>query len=412
MFDFTTTTFVHNADMIEANPNVSAHSENSENYLRIGYHLFKYEDVAAIYRHPYTASRNAKLIVDIDGFMASTPVTSNQIKRFKLDFYLRRSGDNNPFYSNDFVFKGKDFHYEWTNKENTAKKVAKMINKIIRLYGDVYLNVYVGKTGEEAGKLVFENDNYGLFTEAQLKGYVPELSDCCTYREGMWDVIDELGTDVEWCGTNSCDEPQYPVVYSVHKEDSDDLDPGFLRAEQGVEGFGTYQQILKDLRLPTLENMRWLSPTTDEMPIPGNKYVQYTFHQISCRGVLGGSAVGEVTHSKTTHVFFVPTCGCGESLDEVMKQAIKDAGMENLMLTTIDEKNGMAGDGVVSDKVTDPTVAEAGKFTHDLTKKAKTSNGDAHDAESSSESGNNGGTTSSESNTEQGNTEQGNTPNP
>lgn len=391
MFDFTTTTFVHNADMIEANPNASAHSENSENYLRIGYHLFKYEDVAAIYRHPYTASRNAKLIVDIDGFMASQPVTENQIKRFKLDFYLRRSGDNNPFYSNDFVFKGKDFHYEWTNKENTAKKVAKMINKIIRLYGDVYLNVYVGKEGDEKNKLVFENDNYGWFSEAQLKGYVPELSDCCTYREGMWDVIDELGTDIEWCGENSCDEPSYPVTNSIHKEDGDELKPGWLVAQQGVEGNGTYQQLLKDLRLPTLENMRWLSPTTDEMPLPGTKYVQYTFHQIACRGVLGGSAVGEVTHSKTTHVFFVPTCGCGDDLDNLMQQAIEDAGMKDLMLTTIDKTNGMAGNGVVSDKVTDPAIAEAGKFVHDLTKKAKTSNSDEHSAKSGSESGGNGG---------------------
>ncbi len=117
MFDFTTTTFVHNADMIEANPNAAAHGENSENYLRIGYHLFKYEDVAAIYKHPYTAPRNAKLIVDVEGFMAAA---GGSVKRFKLDFYLRRSGDNNPFYSNDFVFKGKDFHYEWTSKETTA----------------------------------------------------------------------------------------------------------------------------------------------------------------------------------------------------------------------------------------------------------------------------------------------------
>lgn len=376
MFDFTTTTFVHNADMIEANPNKDAHSENSSNYLRIGYHLFKYEDVAAIYRHPYTASRNAKLVVDIDNFMKTDE--AKESKRFKLDFYLRRSGDNNPFYSNDFVFKGKDFHYEWTNKENTAKKVAKMINKIIRLYGDVYLNVYVGKTGDEAGKLVFENDNYGLFSEAQLKAYVPEISDCCVYREGAWNVIDELGKDLCWKGKNDCDEPFYPVVYSIHKEDEDELTPGFLYAEQGVEGFGTYQQLLKDLRLPTLENMRWLSPTTDEMPIPGNKYVQYTFHQISCRGVLGGAAVGEVTHSKTTHVFFVPTCGCGDSLDEVMKEAIKDAGMENLMLTTVGKD--MSDDAIVSDKVTNPAKVE--NFAHDLTIKAITHNSDTHDGES------------------------------
>ena len=363
MFDFTTTTFVHNADMIEANPNAAAHGENSENYLRIGYHLFKYEDVAG-----------------------------NGVKRFKLDFYLRRSGDNNPFYSNDFVFKGKDFHYEWTSKENNAQKVAKMINKIIRLYGDVYLNVYVGKDGDEKDKLVFENDNYGLFTEAQLKAYTDGYDACCNFN-GNWEVIDELGTDVCWEGEGDCDEPYYPVVKSVLDEEheSDPLTNGYLKAEQGVEGFGTYQQLLKDLRLPTLENMRWLNPAADEMPIPGTKYTQYTFHQISCRGVLGGSAVGEVTHSKTTHVFFVPTCGCEKDLTTIMDTAITEAFGDKLMLTTIDADNGMAGDGVVSDKVTDPAVAEAEAFEHDLTKKAKTSNGDEHGAASGSEPGGNSG---------------------
>ena len=374
MFDFTSTTFVHNADMIEANPNAAAHGENSENYLRIGYHLFKYEDVAAIYKHPYTAPRNAKLIVDVEGFMAAA---GQGVKRFKLDFYLRRSGDNNPFYSNDFVFKGKDFHYEWTSKETTAQKVAKMINKIVRLYGDVYLNVYV-----EEGKLVFENDNYGLFTEAQLKAYTDGYDSCCNFI-GNWEVIDELGTDVCWEGEGDCNEPFYPVVKSVLDEEAktEALTTGYLKAEQGVEGFGTYQQLLKDLRLPTLENMRWLNPAADEMPIPGTKYTQYTFHQISCRGVLGGSAVGEVTHSKTTHVFFVPTCGCEEDLTTILDAAIEEAGMKDLMLKTTGET--MDGDYVVSDKVTDPAVAEAGKFIHDLTIKASTANKDEHGAQTS-----------------------------
>lgn len=362
MFDFTTTTFIHDADMIEANPNLLNHSgenDHSTNMLRLENKIFRYEDVVAIYRNPYIAPMNAKLVVDVDEFMAE----ATEAKRFKLDFYLRRSGDNNSFYSNDFVFKGKDFHYEWTNKHNNVDKVAKMINKIIRLYGDVYLKVYT-----ENGKLVFENDNYGWFTEAQLKVYVPELSDCCTYREGAWEVKDELTTKCPASGEYECETSPQPTMLS---------DEGWLTAYQGVNGFGTYEQLIKDLRLPTMENMRWMSPTASEMPIPGNKYVQYTIHQISCRGVLGGSAVGEVTHSKTTHVFFVPSCGCGEDLDDLLTAAIKDAGMKKKMITTTGARDGEGGNGIINNDATgNPAVIE--NFEHDPSIKANPVNTSEH----------------------------------
>lgn len=390
MFDFTTTTFVHDAGMIEANPNQVNHQgegASSQNMLRIGNFIFKYEDVVAIYRNPYIAPANAKLYVDVKGFMESEEAA--EAKRFKLDFYLRRSGDNNSFYSNDFVFKGKDFHYEWTKKQNTAEKVAKMINKIIRLYGDVYLKVYTEEVDGNS-MLVFENDNYGLFTEAQLKVYQPEISDCCTYREGDWEILDELDGPVHYCGEYTCDEPMLPYVTS---KDNEDYNKGWLTAWQGVNGFGTYEQLIKDLRLPTMENLRWMSPTASEMPVPGNKYVQYTFHQISCRGVLGGSAVGEVTHSKTTHVFFVPACGCGDDLDVKMWEAIEAAGMKDLVLSTDggtpkeptlqgngDEKPGTTKGTIISDSVTDPVIAEDGKFIHDTEIRAKTTNSTPHEA--------------------------------
>lgn len=405
MFDFTTTTFIHDADMIEAFPG-SATGQTSK-ALRLENKIFKYEDVVAIYRNPYVAPANAKLKVDIEGFMTSVAATTeySDAKRFKLDFYLKRSGDNNSFYSNDFVFKGKDFHYEWTNKQNTAAKVAKMINKINKLYGDVYLKVYT-EHDEDANHdvLIFENDNYGIFTEADLKIYLPEASDCCTFREGGWDIVDALPSELHYCETKDpCVTPIIPFKTSVDNEEyyqaavpasgNNAGTPqlgGWLISYYGVNGFGTYEQLLKDLRLPTMENFRWMSPTASEMPIPGNKYVQYTIHQISCRGVLGGSAVGEVTHSKTTHVFFVPTCGCGDSgdLDTVMKTAIVNAGMESLLLSTDTDTMGaeatstlMAGPALTSDPTTDPVEVE--NFTHDLSIKADVVNEEAPAAEPS-----------------------------
>ena len=73
----------------------------------------------------------------------------------------------------------------------------------------------------------------------------------------------------------------------------------------GKRGFGTYTQIMKDLRLPTLENTRWISPNAEELPVMGALYNQYTITYCADRGVIGSDAVGDTTKSTTQHIFFV-----------------------------------------------------------------------------------------------------------
>ena len=100
---------------------------------------------------------------------------------------------------------------------------------------------------------------------------------------------------------------EYKVVKSAltdaHKEDAD-YDVNFT-IEQGVEGFGTYQWILKNLRLPTAARTSWTAINADEAPIIGAKYNEYIIRYCVNRGIMGGDAVGEVTKSLTTHVFYV-----------------------------------------------------------------------------------------------------------
>jgi len=75
--------------------------------------------------------------------------------------------------------------------------------------------------------------------------------------------------------------------------------------QQAKQGFGTYRNMIKDYRLPTASNTRWNKIIQDETPVVGAKYNQYTIVQCVNRGIMGGDAVGEVTKSRTTHVFFV-----------------------------------------------------------------------------------------------------------
>ena len=101
--------------------------------------------------------------------------------------------------------------------------------------------------------------------------------------------------------------------------------------EAGKEGFGTYTQILKDLRVPTAANTRWNRIAQDESPIPGAEYNQYTVVYCTDRGIMGGDAVGMPVKSQTTHVFYVKkelvtefeglftTAGVNTKMEEVTK---------------------------------------------------------------------------------------------
>lgn len=73
----------------------------------------------------------------------------------------------------------------------------------------------------------------------------------------------------------------------------------------GVESFGDFTNLIKNHRLPTLDNNRPFGENQEELPVMGATYNQYTFEYVAERGVMAQSVVGGLATSKTTHVFFV-----------------------------------------------------------------------------------------------------------
>lgn len=71
-------------------------------------------------------------------------------------------------------------------------------------------------------------------------------------------------------------------------------------------GFGTYEYVLHNLRMPTSANYRFNSPNAEEMPVKGQLYTQYSFSYTVPRPGLGGvSAAGQAIHSTTVHTLYV-----------------------------------------------------------------------------------------------------------
>lgn len=203
------------------------------------------------------------------------------VGNYRVALYIRLSGSQNSYYSNDLVFKGKPLMYEFAVKDasataaDIAKEAARVIEKLQTIYRDHWI-----KVSANGNNLVIEGmDEYQLFTKAEIQKFDPTLNTALVGGEFV-----TIATALP------ADDPDYDGVNTIVKS---------------KEGFGTYWMILKDLRLPTLEARRFAALNEEELPVAGAKYNQYTIYYCKERGIMGGDAVGEVTKSMTTHVFYV-----------------------------------------------------------------------------------------------------------
>lgn len=219
------------------------------------------DNVTAIYKR---AASDPKLSV------ATFDMANDGAGTYRVVLYIRLSGNNNSYYSNDMVFKGKPLVYEFNvtaddTAADMADKAKAAIDKITSFYGDNYITAT-----SAGGKLTITGtDEYQVFKVAKVQKFDPEVNSALIGGE----FVDNLEATIE----------------------------------NGAPGFGTYTQIIKDLRLPTMEAIRFGGINQEELPILNAKYNQYTIYYCKDRGIMGSDAVGDTVTSKTTHVFFVNT---------------------------------------------------------------------------------------------------------
>lgn len=281
MFHFTTTTIINsNQDYTSGlKPLWSAQlaKDGEPANLNIKRHLnFKKPNVLSITKAEYTEPKFAKATLNIQSLGKTEG-------NFRIAMYIKLAQSSaNSYYANDLVFKGKPFYIEfvWKNGED-ASDVAQKIKDTVKKYMlTVYEKDLVKVTVEGSKVIITGIDEYQRFARVDIEEYVKEESPMF----GTYEVIKSALT------SDHKDDPEYDQDFTI---------------EQGVEGFGTYQWILKNLRLPTAARTSWTAINADEVPIIGARYNEYIIRYCVNRGIMGGDAVGEVTRSLTTHVFYV-----------------------------------------------------------------------------------------------------------
>lgn len=276
MLNYTTTTIVNDG------ANVFADASKKLFRVKFGPELFNdgtIHKACLVKKQAYVAPVKAKATVTL-------PSASGI---YRIAMYIRLRNNNNPYFSNDWVFKGKPLYVEFNGGDTAVQIISRAKKYMLAQYG---YNLVDFSTDEE--KLVITaHDQWEMFMDQDNNKGV---------RVEKLVTVDTSGKVVTGDSSLPTHEAFVPDTTAV------------VTVDNGTEAFGDFVHIVKDLRLPTAANRRWQGiaegdvmgdEPNDDKPLPTGKYTQYTIQYTSERGVQQQSALGGLGVSRTVHVFYV-----------------------------------------------------------------------------------------------------------
>ena len=314
MLNFTTTTIVNDGAMVFA--------DAGKKLFRVKYGPDLYNDgtihqACLVKKQAYVAPVKATAEV-------SLPSDEGV---YRIAMYIRLRNNNNPYFSNEWVFKGKPLYVEFNGGDAAADIVSRAKKYMLAMYGYNLVEFSAGEDTEAAEATYYAADDPEVVagtaqagdvktpaTEAAAGGLIITAHD-------QWEIfVDQDNNDgvrvekletVDMAGNiiaagQVANSPTHEAF--VPYEDAE------VTIDNGNEAFGDFAHIVKDLRLPTAANRRWQGiaegdvmgdEPNDDKPLPTGKYTQYTIQYTSERGVLQQTALGGLGISRTVHVFYV-----------------------------------------------------------------------------------------------------------
>ena len=237
--------------------------------------LFVKDNVDCIRRRNGYEAELCEATIDFTKLTSVVP-TDHAVNYLRLDIYLGVEGAEPYIYSTPWYHKGKPFWVEFLAKKgDSAKALADRLEKTIKSNHVFQVDKDLIKvTNKGEGKLTLEGaTEYQRFRKVTLNIFEADAD--------YADVVTELNPN--------------KVVAS----------DAIALVKFGKNAFGTYSQIVKDLRLPTAANYQWLATRKVEIPIVGAVYNQYIIEYHAPANSHPLSVVGGRLDSHTTHVFWV-----------------------------------------------------------------------------------------------------------
>jgi hypothetical protein len=294
MFNWTTTTLINEMPFVKA----------EGNKLRIGKHLFEKRWVESIRKAEGHKAVICSAALDMSAVKTKLDAAKATVARLYL--YVGLEGSEESIYANDWYRKGMPLSVSFTNDtaENMVKAIVDTVNRF-----NVFTKVkkvldVVAKEGEATTLVINGTHEHQRLQKIQ--------------------VLVDAGMGEETAVVN------YELNHVADAAVKDEV--------KGVNGFGTYSQLLKDLRLPTAVHNHWMNVQKDEMPIVGALYTQYIIsYYAPSTANPSFTAVGNRSMSETTHVFWVKS-DLVEDWEKALKTIDPDAEGLNTVVVNADAK--------------------------------------------------------------------------
>lgn len=277
MFDFQKEVILNNLDGVEI-------VGGTRKAIRIDGMIYKPEYIGPVYKTEAEEAEKACLGIDLTA--VSTAATAEGSTRY-VQFVIELGLDND--YRGDF---GSALYY-------FRKPVV--VNLDVDALTDTYKVVKafekVSVSGEKLFTVVTDADDPNMVDGASL---TLVMNDCyITVRKA-----EAIGYHcVDSCNGEGMEMPVSLIdLKNATIGEGDSETPAYV---SNVVGFGTYDYMIHNLRLPTHANWRFTSPAASEMPVPGGKYTQFSFEYTVPRRLGGLSVAGQKNFSTTIHTFFV-----------------------------------------------------------------------------------------------------------
>ena len=237
--------------------------------------LFVKDNVDCIRRRKGYEAELCEATIDFTKLTSVVP-KDHAVNYLRLDIYLGIEGAEPYIYSTPWYHKGKPFWVEFIAKKgDNAQALADRLQKTIKSNHIFQVDKDLIKvTNDGAGKITLTGaTEYQRFRKIEINIFEADAD--------YADLVTELNPN--------------KVVAS----------DAIALVTKGKNAFGTYSQIVKDLRLPTAANYQWLATRKVEIPIVGAVYDQYIIEYHAPANSHPLSVVGGRLDSHTTHVFWV-----------------------------------------------------------------------------------------------------------
>jgi hypothetical protein len=193
---------------------------------------FKVKNIRSVYKQAPVAQSNAVATIDMSKVQEVLTTAKATKGTFRVEIYVHLAqSNNNPLYSNTWVVKGRPWTFEFSaTSTEEARDIVDKVIKMITKFKLFTMDTEQLKATKEGTKLVLTaQDPYQIFSKVELQYFDPSIgttTGCCTPR-GEYASVENYGvTDV-------------------------------VTITPGNEGFGTFEWIMRNLRLPTAEQTRW-----------------------------------------------------------------------------------------------------------------------------------------------------------